>query len=98
MLIELLRPCGAELSRRWLAALSQVPAKERKSLVAEVERRVVRAYGRRDDQADAKEILIISPPIQRDGYVEEIHTIYEVTQAEPDNEARNERRRDAGSA
>jgi hypothetical protein len=98
MLIELLRPCGAELSRRWLAALSQVPEAEREALVAEVERRVVRAYGRGDAGSQAKEILVVSPPMQRDGYVEEVHTIYEVTRAKPESGSQAERRRDAGSA
>jgi hypothetical protein len=45
MLTELLRPMGADLARRWLAALSLVPEAEREAVVAEVERSIVDEYG-----------------------------------------------------
>jgi hypothetical protein len=45
MLTELLRPLGAELGRRWLAALLLVPEGEREELVEELERQIVREYG-----------------------------------------------------
>lgn len=44
MLVELLRPAGAELGRRWLAALLLVPAGEREAVVAAVERRIVEEF------------------------------------------------------
>lgn len=44
MLVELLRPAGAELGRRWLAALLLVPAGERDAVVAAVERRIVEEF------------------------------------------------------
>lgn len=47
LLAELLRPGGADLARRWVAALLVVPPEEREALVGEVERRVGQAYGDR---------------------------------------------------
>jgi hypothetical protein len=46
MLVELLRPAGPDLARRWLAALLMVDEQDRPALVGEVERRVVEAYER----------------------------------------------------
>lgn len=45
MLTELLRPCGPELARRWLAALLLVPADQRESVVQAVEAQIVREFG-----------------------------------------------------
>ena len=45
MLIELLRPAGPDLARRWLAALMLVPEAEREAVVGEVERSIVDEYG-----------------------------------------------------
>ena len=47
MLVELLRPMGAELSRRWVAALLLVDRDERESMVEMVERHVSLEYARR---------------------------------------------------
>ncbi len=44
MLIELLRPAGTELGRRWLAALLLAPEDEREAIVDSVERRMIEAY------------------------------------------------------
>lgn len=44
MLVELLRPAGPELARRWLAALLLVPEGERGAVVASVERRIVEEF------------------------------------------------------
>lgn len=44
MLIELLRDGGAELGRRWLAALMLVPPDERAAVVEAIERRIVDEY------------------------------------------------------
>lgn len=46
MLIELLRPAGPALARRWVAALLLVPDNERESVVSAVERRIVDEYAR----------------------------------------------------
>ena len=45
LLIGLLRPMGAELARRWVAALMMVPAEERLDVVGAVEERITRVYG-----------------------------------------------------
>ena len=45
LLVELLRPGGAALGQRWLAALMAVPAAEREAVVAAVEERVQETYG-----------------------------------------------------
>lgn len=76
MLVELLRPLGAELGRRWLAALLIVSPEDRASLVAEIERRIVAEYGGRE--TDKQEVRVIGPEVQRDGYSERIETVYEV--------------------
>ena len=46
MLVELMRPMGPELARRWVAALTLVPEAERESVVESVERRIVEEYAR----------------------------------------------------
>lgn len=46
MLIEMMQPSGAELARRWLAALTVVPREERESVVSAVERQIIAEYGR----------------------------------------------------
>lgn len=51
MLIELMRPAGPELARRWVAALTLVPEAERESVVEAVERRIVDEYARSDVSA-----------------------------------------------
>lgn len=44
MLVELLRPVGSDLGRRWLAALVLVPQGEREAVVAAVEAQIAREY------------------------------------------------------
>lgn len=43
-IVELLRPAGPELARRWIAALLLVPPDERSEVVAAVEASIVKAY------------------------------------------------------
>lgn len=45
MLIELLRPAGPELARRWLAVLTLVPEHEREAVVRAVERQIHAEFG-----------------------------------------------------
>ncbi|MEM1331090.1 MAG: hypothetical protein AAGG07_11060 [Planctomycetota bacterium] len=45
LLVDLLKPTGAELGRRWLAALLSVPEGERAALVEAVEARILEEYG-----------------------------------------------------
>lgn len=45
LLIEMLRPMGPELARRWLTVLASVPEDSREALVAELERRVAELGG-----------------------------------------------------
>lgn len=44
LLIELLRPAGAELARRWVSALLLVPDEDREAVVQRVEASIVRTY------------------------------------------------------
>lgn len=44
LLIELLRPAGPELARRWLSALLLVPEHEREQVVDSVEAEIVNQY------------------------------------------------------
>lgn len=76
LLVELLRPCGVELARRWLAALLVAPAHEREAIVASVERRMTELYGHGRGE-EPRLIDTVSPPVQRDGYVEQIVRTYE---------------------
>lgn len=64
LLIELMRPCGTELARRWVAALLLVPPEEREALVREVERRVVEAFADRapEDFGKASELKATPKP------------------------------------
>ncbi len=48
LLIGLMQPMGIELARRWVAALTIVPADERESVVASVEKSIAREYADRD--------------------------------------------------
>lgn len=45
LVLELIRPGGAELTRRWIAALMIVPAEDREETVRAVEERVEAIYG-----------------------------------------------------
>jgi len=44
LLIELLRPAGIELARRWVAALVLVPESDRAAVVEAVERQITREF------------------------------------------------------
>lgn len=44
LLVELLKPAGVELGRRWLAPLLHVPEEEREEVVRSVEAEIVRTY------------------------------------------------------
>lgn len=99
MLVELLRPGGVELARRWVAALLLAPPGEREGVVAAVEEQMARLYteageraaegadaqadARADAQADSRagELRVAYPPQQRDGFVEQAFTTYDVTPA-----------------
>lgn len=43
-IVELLRPAGPDLARRWLSALALVPDHEREHVVRSIERRIVELY------------------------------------------------------
>lgn len=90
MLVELLRPVGPELARRWLAALTLVDADEREAMVAMIERQIAEVYGNPAARAaepvasksatrpDRPAIQVVHPPVQRDGHIEQVVTTYEV--------------------
>lgn len=44
LLVELLKPAGPELARRWLAALLLVHKEDRENVVSAVERQLARLY------------------------------------------------------
>lgn len=86
MIVELLRPAGVELARRWLVALLMVDQADREALVAEVERRVAEQYGRggTDPDEPVPQVHVVHPPVQRPGYVEQVVASYDVrAQASP---------------
>lgn len=81
MLIELLRPAGVELARRWLAALMLVDRDEREAMVEMVERQIAQLYGPRATVPPG--LQVVHPPVQRDGHVEQVVTTYELVADEP---------------
>lgn len=87
MLIELLRPAGVELSRRWLAALLLVPEHERRSVVESIEARIASLYPAAPASAlnaeGGRTVTLVHPPVQRDGYVEQVTTTYDMKQSTP---------------
>lgn len=74
MLIELLRPAGPELGRRWLAALLLAPAAEREAIVSAVEKRMLETYGR---ASHTELIHLREAPVQREGHVEQLVRTFE---------------------
>jgi len=48
LLVDLMKPAGPELARRWLAALTLVPEEERESVIESVEAEILRQYGEQD--------------------------------------------------
>jgi len=54
MLVDLIDPVGAELSRRWLAALLLVPEGEREAVVEAVERRIALEYESRPSERSSE--------------------------------------------
>lgn len=95
MLVELLRTGTPELSRRWLAALMMVPADERAGVVSAVERQIVATYCPSTEEAPtlatSRHIHVVGPPVQRDGYVEQIERTYEVKS--PSEKPKTQRKR-----
>jgi len=47
MLVEVMKPMGPELARRWVAALMLVPDSEREAVVQAVEQQIASEYGDR---------------------------------------------------
>lgn len=90
MLIELLRPAGPELARRWLTTLLMVDRDDREALVEMLERYVIDHYaqGERPARPPAQTagpqggLDVVHPPQQREGYVEQVHVTYEVEAGE----------------
>ena len=44
-MIELMKPMGVELSRRWVAALMLVPEDDREAVVEAIEEKIADQYG-----------------------------------------------------
>ncbi len=86
-LVELLRPGGPALARRWLEALLRVPERERPALVESIERQLAA-------RESPSELRVVHPPVQRDGYIEQTLTTYARVEPKPDAGAR--RRKSSG--
>ena len=54
LLVDLLKPVGPEIARRWVAALVLVPEEERLAVIESVEAEIVRQYAS-DDPGDSDE-------------------------------------------
>jgi len=93
MIVELLRPAGPELGRRWLAALLLVPEAERVAVVEAIEAKLATTYGRPHASSGGERMIVVRyPPVQREGYVEETERTYAV---EPQKAASKSKRRKA---
>jgi len=73
-----MKPAGAELSRRWLAALLMVPIDERERVVEAVEKQIVESYEpTSDDPEGAADVVgetlyhVRDEPVQKEGYTEQ---------------------------
>lgn len=84
MLLELLRPCGIELARRWVAALMLVPTDEREAVVGAIEASLAREYAGAGFVGEGRLTSVVHPPVQHDGYAEQVFTTYEVIEPTPD--------------
>lgn len=78
LLVELLRPLGPQLARRWVAALLAVDAHDRAALVEMIENRVAELYADSPRRPAERQVTLVGPPRQRDGYVEQVETTFEV--------------------
>lgn len=76
LLTEFLQPTGPELARRWLAILAMVPREEREDVVRAISTRVVETYGNSIRREESFGLRVVSPPVQREGYVEQIETSF----------------------
>lgn len=65
LLVELLRPVGPELARRWLAALLIVHQKDREEVVSAVERELARLYPLDEHDRRAGEVVAVSAKSSR---------------------------------
>jgi len=83
MLLELLRPCGIELARRWVAALMLVPIDEREAVVGAIEASLAREYAGAGFAGEGRLTSVVHPPVQHDGYAEQVFTTYEVIEPTP---------------
>lgn len=102
MLVELLRLSGsAELVRRWVAALLNVPSDERDEVVRAVEQRIADEYDmpqltRAATVAQSQSVFdIAQTAVQREGYTEVVVRSY--AQADPQPK-KKKKRRSGGSA
>lgn len=75
MLVELLRPAGPELARRWLAALLLAPVEEREAIVRSVEERMVGLYA--EGGSRGSPLSLHTPPVAREGHTEQTVRTYE---------------------
>ncbi|NRA58388.1 MAG: hypothetical protein HRU13_09785 [Phycisphaerales bacterium] len=82
MLVEILRPAGAELARRWIACLMLAPEAEREVIVRSVEQRMAELYLSNETQSE-RTVNVEHPPEQREGFVEQKISTYAVKD-EPD--------------
>jgi len=81
-LVELLKPGGADLARRWVAALFLAPEQERERIVEAVEARIVELYALDEPAsqgastgAEEQTVDLVEPPVEKEGHVEQvIHT------------------------
>jgi hypothetical protein len=91
MLVQMLRPAGPDLARRWLAALLVVPPEEREAVVREVEQRVTALYTDTAPAGDA-EVHVVHPPHEAGGFIEQVETTYVRTAGTPADAKRKGRK------
>jgi len=61
MIVELMRPAGPDLVRRWVAALLAAPADQREAIVESVEQRIAELYPHDEGLDHAPEVTVKTP-------------------------------------
>jgi hypothetical protein len=96
MLTDLLRMAGgegAELLRRWSAALLAAPASERRAIVEAVEKRIVELYASGDAATPETLLHIAGEPVERDGYTEMVVRSFTAAPSKRDEKNRAKKKR-----
>lgn len=92
-MLEVMKGGGAELGRRWMAALYRAPAEDREAIVDAIEARILSVYD--DETGDAAEetmLHIAEDAVHKEGFVEQVIRSYAAGSGRSRGTERSERR------